>query len=128
MNVDDAGDDEPAAGNVSGRAAAAIASQRIDKWLWFARVAKTRKLAATLVAEGKIRVNGVRLDKPGATVQLGDVVTVLMRQRVRILKIAGFAALRGDPAIAANLFEDLSPRPQPAAPGALPVQTARRAR
>ena len=58
MSVDDAGDGEPAAGNVPGRAAAAIASQRIDKWLWFARVAKTRKLAATLVAEGKIRVNG----------------------------------------------------------------------
>ena len=107
--IDDPAEDE------TGTSPAAQARQRIDKWLWFARVAKTRTLAATLVTEGKVRVNGERIDKAGAIVRAGEVVTVLMRQQVRILKIVGFAPRRGGAAVAATLFEDLSPRPEPAA-------------
>ena len=51
------------------------ADQRLDKWLFFARVIKSRTLAATLIAEGKIRVNKEKVDKPSVTIKLGDVVT-----------------------------------------------------
>jgi ribosome-associated heat shock protein Hsp15 len=89
----------------------AVRDQRLDKWLWFARVTKSRTLAATLVLEGKIRVNGERVAKPAHTLKTGDAITIAMRQRVRILRVKGFAQRRGSAAIAAELFEDLSPAP-----------------
>lgn len=85
--------------------------QRLDKWLWFARVTKSRTLAATLVVEGKIRVNGERVAKPAHTLKAGDAVTIAMRQRVRILRVKRFGLRRGSAALAAELFEDLSPPP-----------------
>jgi ribosomal 50S subunit-recycling heat shock protein len=45
-------------------ALAAEARQRIDKWLWFARIIKSRSLAAKLVADGHVRVNSVRVSAP----------------------------------------------------------------
>lgn len=93
--------------------------QRLDKWLWFARVAKTRTLSATLVSEGKVRVNGVKVIKPAHTVKPGDTVAVVMRQRMRILKVAGVGARRGSADVAALLFEDLSPAPPPKRDGGM---------
>ena len=108
VDDDEADEPHPAGGTVS--------SQRLDKWLWHARVVKTRTLAATLVTEGKVRINGERLDKASTPVRTGDVLTVLLRQQVRILKVAGFAAKRGSAVIAATLYEDLTPKPLPADP------------
>jgi ribosome-associated heat shock protein Hsp15 len=83
--------------------------QRLDKWLWHGRVAKTRTLAATLVKEGKVRVNGERVVKPSHALKVGDGLTIAMRQQVRVLKVTGFAQKRGSATIAATLFQDLSP-------------------
>ena len=106
-------DDEKETTAVAG---AVAASQRLDKWLWFARVAKTRTLAATLVSEGKVRINGERVEKPSAPVRAGDVVTTLQRLQVRVLKVASFAPRRGSASVAAALFDDLSPPPPAADP------------
>jgi ribosome-associated heat shock protein Hsp15 len=89
--------------------------QRIDKWLWHARVVRTRSAAAALVGEGLVRVNGVRCDAASRVVRPGDVVTVALDRHVRILKVAGFAERRGSSIEAQALFEDLTP-PRPAAP------------
>ena len=62
--------------------------QRLDKWLWFARVIKSRTLATGLVTDGKVRVNRQRVDKPSLTVRPGDVITVTVRGAVRVLKVA----------------------------------------
>ena len=70
-------------------------SQRLDKWLWFARVAKTRTLAATLVADGRVRVNRIRTTKPAQVVKVGDVVTVSVAGGVRVLKIVLAGSRRG---------------------------------
>jgi ribosome-associated heat shock protein Hsp15 len=91
--------------------AGGVSDQRLDKWLWFARVTKSRTLAATLVLEGKIRVNGERVAKPAHTLKAGDAVTIAMRQRVRILRVKGFGLRRGSAALASELFDDLSPPP-----------------
>lgn len=90
-------------------------SQRLDKWLWHVRVAKTRTLVATLVTEGCVRVGGNRIDKPGYAVKPGDVITIVLRNGVRVLKVTGFAERRGDSTAAAALFEDLAP-PEPRGP------------
>lgn len=90
-------------------------SQRIDKWLWHVRVVKTRTMASTLVTEGKVRIGGARVDKPGYAVKPGEIVTIVLRNGVRVLKVTGFAERRGDTLAASALFEDLAP-PAPSAP------------
>lgn len=81
--------------------------QRIDKWLWHARLVRTRGAAAALVGAGYVRVNGARIDAPGRTVRNGDVITVALDRRVRVLKITGFAERRGPAATAVSLYENL---------------------
>ena len=86
-------------------------NQRIDKWLWFARVVKSRTLANGLVTEGKVRLNRERIDKPSTTVKAGDVITVAAHSHVRVLKVLAPGTRRGPAAEAATLFEDLTPPP-----------------
>lgn len=83
-------------------------AQRIDKWLWFARVIKTRTLAAGLVTDGRVRVNRERVLKPSHSVRPGDVITVAVGPRVRVLEVVLAGERRGPPAEAQTLFRDLS--------------------
>jgi ribosome-associated heat shock protein Hsp15 len=99
--------------------------QRLDKWLWFARLAKTRTLAAALVTAGKVRVNRRRVSKPGRMVQAEDVVTVAVHGRVRVLKIRHLGTRRGPAKEAQCLYEDMSP-PPPAGGPAAPAPPGRR--
>lgn len=82
--------------------------QRIDKWLWHARVVRTRSSAAALVQAGHVRINGVRVEAASQLVRAGDVLTIALDRRVRVLKILSFAARRGGPAAARGLYEDRS--------------------
>ncbi len=82
--------------------------QRIDKWLWFARVIKTRSLAAKLVSDGYVRVNAIRIDNPAKSVRVGDVLTVALDPHVRVLRVRAAGVRRGPYYEAKTLFEDLS--------------------
>ena len=81
--------------------------QRLDKWLWHARVVKARSSAAALVEAGHVRVNGVREKAPGHAVKAGDVLTIGLDRSVRVLKVVGFAERRGDAGSARVLYDDL---------------------
>ena len=81
--------------------------QRLDKWLWHARVVKARTSSAALIEAGHVRVNGTREKAPGHPVKLGDVLTIALDHSVRILKVSGFSERRGDATAARVLFEDL---------------------
>ncbi|HEV7881250.1 RNA-binding S4 domain-containing protein [Bradyrhizobium sp.] len=81
--------------------------QRLDKWLWHARVVKARSSAAALVEAGHVRVNGARQKAPGHSVKIGDVVTIGLDRGVRVLKVVGFAERRGDASAASALYEDV---------------------
>jgi ribosome-associated heat shock protein Hsp15 len=83
--------------------------QRIDKWLWHARVVRTRSAAAALAVSGHVRVNGQRIDAASRCVRLGDVVTVALDRTVRVLKVAAFAERRGAAESARVLVEDMMP-------------------
>ena len=85
--------------------------QRLDKWLWHARVVKARTSAAALVEGGHVRINGVREKAPGHGVKIGDVITVGLDRTVRVLKVTGFAERRGDATAARALCEDLRSQP-----------------
>ena len=89
--------------------------QRIDKWLWHARVVRTRSAAAALVDGGLVRVNNERVTQPSRPVRPSDVITIALDRSVRILKVTGYAERRGSATVARGLFEDLTPLPEPKA-------------
>lgn len=86
-------------------------AQRVDKWLWHARVVKTRALAVDLVEAGRVRRNRERLSKAADLVRSGDVLTITLPTRVRVLKVKAHAERRGGPTEAALLYEDVTAKP-----------------
>ena len=82
--------------------------QRLDKWLWFARFARTRSLAARLAADGYVRVNGTRADSPAKGLALGDVVTVAAPHATLTVRVRDLGERRGPPREARLLYDDLS--------------------
>ena len=85
--------------------------QRIDRWLWHARVVRTRSAAAALAASGHVRINGHRVDAPSRAVRAGDVVTVALDRAVRVLRVLDFSDRRGSVDEARRLCEALDPAP-----------------
>lgn len=92
-----------------------LESVRLDKWLWAARVFKTRGLAAAACDGGKVDVNA-QAAKPAKTLRPGDVVRVSLPQgRSRILRVALVDDRRGPASVARALFADLTPPAPPSA-------------
>ena len=91
--------------------------QRLDRWLWHARLVKTRSLAAALAACGYVRLNGKRIAAPGRAVRPGDVLTIAMPNSVKVLRIIDFAERRRAAAATPRLYEELAPaKPLPISP------------
>jgi ribosome-associated heat shock protein Hsp15 len=89
-----------------------LESVRLDKWLWAARVFKTRSIAADACDGGKVDVNE-QAAKPARALRPGDVIRVSLPQgRRRILKVTALGERRGSATLARTLFEDLTP-PEP---------------
>ena len=82
--------------------------QRIDRWLWHARLVRTRAAAAALAGAGYVRVNGMRIDAPGRIVHSGDVITVALDRSVRVVKVRGFRHRRGPATSVEGLYEALA--------------------
>ncbi len=89
------------------------ATQRIDKWLWHARIVKTRTLAQKLVSSGKVRIDREKASSPSHKLRIGNVLTITLAQQIRIPKITDMAQKRGPYSAAQLLYEDLSPPPEP---------------
>ena len=86
-----------------------VERQRLDKWLWHARIVKTRTAAAELVAKGRVRLNGARVTTPAHPVRLADVLTISLDHSVRLWQVAGFSERRGDATAARLLYVNLQP-------------------
>jgi ribosome-associated heat shock protein Hsp15 len=82
--------------------------QRLDVWLWCARLAKTRAECSRQVAGGCVRINRQPTDKPHAKLRPGDVLTLTLGGQVRVWRVLDLAARRGPAAEARTLYEDLS--------------------
>lgn len=83
--------------------------QRIDKWLWHARIVRTRSAAGALAAAGYVRINGEKAPA-SRVVRRGDVVTVALDRSVQLLEVEGFCEKRGDAAQARTLYAKLKDR------------------
>ena len=68
---------------------------RIDKLLWYLRLARTRTVAQTMAEEGHIRLNGRRVERAHQRIAVGDVLTVPTGQRVQVLELLALPLRRG---------------------------------
>jgi ribosome-associated heat shock protein Hsp15 len=82
-------------------------SGRLDKWLFCARLCRTRQAAQDAIEAGKIRLNGVRVEKPGHVLRPGDVLTLALGGKVRAVKVQALAVRRGGTEPAQGLYEVL---------------------
>ena len=92
------------------------ATQRLDKWLWHARFFKTRTLAAKVVSDGRVRVDGTPVSKPSRSVGVGDTLTFPQGRQIRVIRIAAIGERRGPAPEAQALYDDLTPPPLPKEP------------
>jgi ribosome-associated heat shock protein Hsp15 len=81
--------------------------RRLDKWLWFARFAKTRTLAAKLVSDGHVRVNGERVENAAKALAVGDVVTIAAAHTTAVVRVEGLGERRGPAPEARLLYAEL---------------------
>ena len=84
-----------------------MSTTRIDKWLFHARFYRTRSSAQTAAAEGKVRLNGVRVSKPGHAIRCGDVLTLGKGAQVLAVRVVAVAERRGPATEARSLYEIL---------------------
>jgi ribosome-associated heat shock protein Hsp15 len=81
--------------------------QRLDKWLWFARFAKSRTLAAKLVQSGYVRINDQRVDNAAKAVAVGDVVTIALVRTTAVVRVEDLGERRGPAPQARLLYAEL---------------------
>ncbi|WP_371154495.1 RNA-binding S4 domain-containing protein [Jannaschia sp. 2305UL9-9] len=89
----------------------APARQRLDKWLWQARFFKTRTLAARVVAETGVRVNGDRVTKGSFGIAVGDTLVFPTGSATRIIEVTQLLERRGPAGEAQAAYVDNSPAP-----------------
>jgi ribosome-associated heat shock protein Hsp15 len=85
---------------------------RIDRWLWAARLFKTRSLATRACAAGHVKCNGVSV-KAAKPVRPGDRIEAITPGGPRIVIILALSETRGPATVARTLYEDRTPPPTP---------------
>ena len=81
---------------------------RLDRWLWWARLVKTRSAAQALAADGHLRVDGRAVDRAHAAVRIGNVLTFPLHGRVRVLRVEALPTRRGPAPEAQACYCDLN--------------------
>jgi ribosome-associated heat shock protein Hsp15 len=84
-----------------------MSGARLDKWLFHARLDRTRPLAQAAASAGKVRLNGTRVDKPGHAIKPGDVLTLGRGAQIMAVRVVALAERRGSADEARNLYEVL---------------------
>ncbi len=82
--------------------------QRLDKWLWFARFARTRPAAVRLIEDGHVRVAGKRALNPAQGLKLGDVLTLALPHATLVVRLRALGLRRGSYEQAQILYEVVS--------------------
>jgi ribosome-associated heat shock protein Hsp15 len=85
--------------------------QRIDKWLFFTRMVKSRSLAQSHIQSGHVRINGDRVAQPSHMVKPGDKVELSLDRRDVVLIVKSGGERRGPFEEARLLYDDLTPAP-----------------
>ncbi|ATE66720.1 RNA-binding S4 domain-containing protein [Rhizorhabdus dicambivorans] len=84
---------------------------RLDKYLWFTRLTRTRGLAQEVAEAGHMRIDGRVVDQAHAAVHVGNVLSFPLHGRVRVIRIEALPVRRGPSPEAQACYTDLSPPP-----------------
>ena len=94
-----------------------VTERRIDQWLFYTRLVKSRSLAGRLVEAGKLRINKVKISKPSSVVRKGDVITSIINRDLKVVEVVELGTRRGPASEAQELYKDITsiepPRPKP---------------
>ena len=82
------------------------AKTRLDQWLWFARLAKSRSLAVRLCAAGAVTINGIPARKANHGIRIGDVVVVPQGGWLLTVRVLALGVRRGPAVEARRLYEE----------------------
>lgn len=80
---------------------------RIDKYLYFIRLIKSRTQAQALIEEGRTRIDGRRAEKPSDAVRIGSTIALPLRGQVRVVRVLALPSRRGPAAEAQACYEEL---------------------
>jgi len=80
---------------------------RIDRFLFFIRLLKSRTLAQHVIEEGHVRIDGKRVAKPSEEVRSGSIIALPLCGRVRVLRVLALPARRGPASEASACYEEL---------------------
>ena len=97
----------PSGKRIGGDAPPAQPKLRLDKWLFGARFFRSRELASAMIEKGHLRINGQKCKKPGHGVMVGDTLTFVQAEQVRLVRIDALAERRGPATLAQTLYTDL---------------------
>lgn len=100
--------------------------QRLDKWLFFSRAIKSRTLAQKFIETGAVRINSEKTFSSDHKVGAGDVLTMMLHERLLVWRILHAGTRRGPASEAALLYEDISPPPLPRQSASTPGPVAER--
>jgi ribosome-associated heat shock protein Hsp15 len=89
-----------------GGASAEVTGRRLDQWLWFARFAKSRSLAARLCVTGAVTVNRVAVRKPNHMLRIGDILAAPQGAFCRTVRVLSLGTRRGPASEARKLYEE----------------------
>jgi ribosome-associated heat shock protein Hsp15 len=94
---------------ITGDRSTETSSRRLDQWLWFARLVKSRSLASRLCAQGAVWVNQAAVRKPNHSIRIGDIVIVPQGQFRRSVRVLALGTRRGPAIEARQLYEESTP-------------------
>ena len=84
---------------------------RIDRFLFFLRLAKSRTIAQGIIDQGHVRIDGKRVEKPSDQVEAGSVIALPLHGQVRVLRVLALPARRGPATEARTCYEEIEERP-----------------
>jgi len=86
---------------------------RLDRFLWFARIVKSRSAAQAVAEKGTLRIDGRRIERSAAPVRIGSVLAFPLHGLVRVLRVEALPRRRGPPAEALACYQELKTAPDP---------------
>ena len=82
---------------------------RIDIYLYYIRIFKSRSIATKFVLTNRLRISGQVTQKPHKMISVGDVLTMTINDNIKILKVLDIPSRRGPYTESLNFYEDISP-------------------
>jgi ribosome-associated heat shock protein Hsp15 len=82
---------------------------RVDRFLFFIRLAKSRTLAQAIVDQGHVRIDGKRIGRSSEEVRAGSVIALPLHDRVRVFRVISLPARRGPAEEARQHYQEITP-------------------